>query len=202
MPIPIEAVLFVFLLFAAVIIARLKDLFAAAMLTSMFSLLSAGLFTLMDAVDVAFTEAAVGAGVSTVFILGTISLTTRKEKRQKLRLAPLLAVGLMGFALLYGTLDMPAYGDADSPANQHLAKQFIELEEGALRAAEGHEDGHDAPKRVGLPNMVTSILASYRGYDTLGETGVIFTATLGVWLLLRNRRREADDDGEAAGDDA
>ena len=69
MPLPIEIVLFIFLLTTAVVIARLEDLFAAAMLTGIFSLLSAGLFTIMDAVDVAITEAAVGAGVATVFIL-------------------------------------------------------------------------------------------------------------------------------------
>ena len=58
---PIEIVLFAFLVVVAVVVAGLRDLFAAAMLTGIFSLLSAGLFTLMDAVDVAFTEAAVGA---------------------------------------------------------------------------------------------------------------------------------------------
>ena len=65
---PIEVLLFAFLLVIAVVVARLRDLFAAAMLTGIFSLLSAGLFTLMDAVDVAFTEAAVGAGVGGKFV--------------------------------------------------------------------------------------------------------------------------------------
>ena len=71
---PVEAVLFVFLIAVGIAVARLRDLFAAAMLTGMFSLLSACLFTLMDAVDVAFTEAAVGAGISTVLVIGTLAL--------------------------------------------------------------------------------------------------------------------------------
>ena len=69
MEFPIEVVLFGFLLAMGIVVGRQRDLFSAAMLTGIFSLLSAALFTLMDAVDVAFTEAAVGAGISTFLIL-------------------------------------------------------------------------------------------------------------------------------------
>lgn len=58
----IDVVLFAFLIVVALAVARGRDLFAGAMLFGMFSLLSAGLFLIMDAADVAFTEAAVGAG--------------------------------------------------------------------------------------------------------------------------------------------
>ena len=88
---PIEFLLICFLVVTAVVIARLSYLFAAALLTGMFSLLSAGLFTLMDAVDVAFTEAAVGAGVSTILMLGTLSLTSREERERPLRILPFVA---------------------------------------------------------------------------------------------------------------
>jgi len=228
MLIPIEAILFCFLIVMAVVIAQLEDLFAAAMLTGIFSLLSAGLFTVMDAVDVAFTEAAVGAGVSTVFILGTLSLTTKWEDQQAPRIWPFAAVGIMGAALIYGTLDMPGYGEIHSAPNQHLARQFIEIETQAFLDSHGggHAEVEHAPapeeahtpagdehgaahgssdaeaasehrqKAVGLPNIVTSILASYRGYDTFGETAVIFTAAVGVLLLLRTRRREEDAEDE------
>ena len=43
-----------------------------------------------------------------------------------------------------------------------------------------------------MPNVVTSVLADYRGYDTLGETTVIFTAGIGVMLLLRGMRRAVE----------
>ena len=53
---------------------------------------------------------------------------------------------------------------------------------------------------VGLPNVVTSVLASYRGYDTLGETFVIFTAAAGVLAILGQsrlpRRNHDDEDSE------
>ena len=194
MPLPIEIVLFLFLLSTAIAIACLEDLFAAAMLTGIFSLLSAGLFTIMDAVDVAFTEAAVGAGVATVFILCTLSLTAKREYQQPTKVLPFIVVGITGAALIYGTLDMPAYGDPDAVTHRHLSAKFIEIEERAMfsqneHAVESARHGNEE-KAVGLPNIVTSILASYRGYDTFGEVTVIFTATIGVMLLLRGRRHK------------
>ena len=49
----------------------------------------------------------------------------------------------------------------------------------------------DTPREFGhIPNVVTVVLASYRGYDTFGETTVIFTAGIGVLLLLGMRRRK------------
>ena len=44
-----------------------------------------------------------------------------------------------------------------------------------------------------MPNVVTAVLASYRGYDTLGETTVVFTAGAGVIALLRRRRRRREE---------
>ena len=170
--VPIELLLFLILVAIAVVVARLRDQFAAAMLTGIFSLVSAGLFVLMDAVDVAFTEAAVGAGIATVLFLGTLSLTERHERQQKTRLLPFLVVGLTGAALLYGTVDMPAYGDVDAPLHNDLTDEFV------------HGSEH-----IEIPNVVTTVLASYRSYDTLGETTVIFTAAVGVMILLGGQRR-------------
>ncbi len=124
---PVEAVLFAFLVAMAVAIARLRDLFAAAMLFSIFSLLSAGLFTLMDAVDVAFTEAAVGAGISAVLILGTLALSADTEKiPDHRRVLPLIVVVVTGEALIYGTLDMPHYGHPAAPIHHHVVPRYIE----------------------------------------------------------------------------
>ena len=65
----------------ALIIVRLRGLFATVMLTGIYSLLGAVWMLLLDAPDVAFTEAAVGAGIATVLMLATLSLTTQEEKR-------------------------------------------------------------------------------------------------------------------------
>lgn len=159
----------------AVAAIRLRDLFAVVMLFGIYSFVSASLFVVLDAVDVAFTEASVGAGVSTVFMLGALALTTSKEKPKSARktLLPLLAVTITGLALVYGTWDIPAYGDPANPIHHHVVQRFIE----------------DSPREIGIPNIVTSVLASYRGYDTLGETTVVFTAAIGVLLLIGGARR-------------
>ncbi len=156
-------------------IVRLRSLLAVAMLTSIYSLLSASLFVVLDAVDVALTEAAVGAGISTILLLATIALTSDEEKRPKHnRLLPLLVVIFTGGALLYGTLDMPHFGDPHAPIHAHVAARYL----------------RDTPADMDVPNVVTSVLASYRGYDTLGEVTVIFTAGVGVLVLLGGRVRK------------
>jgi len=86
-------------------------------------------------------------------------------------------------ALVYGTWDIPRYGDPANPVHHHLVQRFIE----------------DSPKEISIPNVVTSVLASYRGYDTLGETTVVFTAAIGVLVLVggaRRRRRSRKDEPE------
>ncbi len=178
MAVLIDLVLLAMLALTALRVIFLRDLFAVVMLFGIYSFLSALIFVNLDAVDVAFTEAAVGAGISTVLMLGTLALTGRKEKENKRStLLPLLVVMITGAALIYGTLDMPPFGHPDNPIHEHVAPRYIE----------------ESPKEVGLPNMVTSVLASYRGFDTLGETVVVFSAAIGVLALLGVRRREESD---------
>lgn len=181
------------LCWTAIAILRMRSLFAAVMLSGIFSFLGASWMVILDAPDVAFTEAAVGAGISTIVMLSTLGLTTRNAKRPARSQAwPLVIVLLTGVALIYGTLDMPHYGDPNAPVQTYPVPSYIERTE--------HE--------IHVPNVVTAVLASYRGYDTLGETVVVFTAGLGVLLLLRHvqvpwpaalpalpgRRRRPDDD--------
>ncbi|MEG3618002.1 DUF4040 domain-containing protein [Magnetovibrio sp. PR-2] len=150
-------------------LVKLRNLFAVVMLTGIYSLFAAALYVVMDAVDVAFTEAAVGAGISTVLMLGTLSLTTEHEKpHKKPPLMALVLVLLTGGILVYGTFDMPRYGDINAPIHQHVGNRYVE------------KSGDE----VGPPNIVTSVLASYRGYDTLGETAVVFTAAVGVLVII------------------
>ena len=172
----------------AATIARLRGLFATVMLTGIYSFLGAGWMLLLDAPDVAFTEAAVGVGIATVLMLSTLALTTQEEKPQNFSPLALLLVLLTGAALVYATLDMPYYGDPAAPAHRHVAPEY-------LRDAVPTADGEGVA--VGIPNIVTTVLASYRGYDTLGETTVIFTAGIAVLLLLRGLRRRTP--GKAGG---
>ncbi len=184
MAVLIDLVLLAMLAITALRVIFLKDLFAVVMLFGIYSLLSALIFINLDAVDVAFTEAAVGAGISTVLMLSTLALTGRTEKEsRRSSVLPLLVVVATGAALIYGTLDMPPFGAADNPIHQHVAPRYIE----------------ESPKEVGMPNMVTSVLASYRGFDTFGETVVVFAAAIGVLSLLGVARRREEDGASDSG---
>lgn len=191
--IPILALLAV----TAVTVARIRNLWAAVMFTGIYSFLGASWMLILDAPDVAFTEAAVGAGIATILMLATLSLTPRSRNSighisgedfdekppQRLPVMSLLVVTITGCALVYGTFDMPHFGAADAPIQEYPDPSFVE---------KSQADMH------GLPNVVTAVLASYRGYDTLGETAVIFTAGIAVLLILRKNPEDdpADpDDG-------
>ena len=174
----VNIVLLGLLAITAVAAIRLHDLFAVVMMFGVYSLLAATVFVVLDAVDVAFTEAAVGMGISTILMLATLGLVGRWERRPAHRpFLPLLVVVVTGAALIYGTLDMPHFGDPDAPVHQHVAPRYLEK----------------SPDEIGIPNVVTGVLASYRGYDTLGELTVIFTAGVGVLALLGIRRRRQDE---------
>lgn len=171
------------LIITALSVVVTRSLFAVVTFSGVFSLLSALLFVRMDAVDVAFTEAAVGAGISTILMLGTLALTSRSERSDKKpQIVPLFMVVLAGTLLIYGTVDMPDFGAPDAPAQTHVGPDYIER----------------IPKEIDVPNAVTAILASYRGYDTLGEVAVVFTAGIGVMMLMSGlaRRRNEDEEDE------
>jgi multicomponent Na+:H+ antiporter subunit B len=164
----------------AIAIIRLRNLFAVVMLSGIYSLLMAGVFVVLDAVDVAFTEAAVGAGISTVLMLGTLHLTRSREKiPTHSPILPFAVVVLTGAILIYATTGMPDFGDPQAPIHQHVAPRYIA----------------ETPEKIDVPNIVTAVLASYRGYDTMGEVTVIFTAGIGVMLMLGGRKRRREGDG-------
>lgn len=162
----------------AVAIARTRNLFAAVALGGIYSFTMALALLVLDAVDVSMTEASVGAGISTVLLLGALYLT-RMEETPSRRIAamPLLVSVAAGAGLLYGAWGLPPFGTPDAPIHQHVAPRYL----------------NDVMAETGVPNAVTAVLASYRGYDTLGETTVVFTAGLGVLLLLKGRRKRAPE---------
>ena len=182
----IDMFLLSLLVFIAVMILRTDKLFAVIVMSGGYSLTSAAIFVNLDAVDVAFTEAAVGAGISTVLFLAAMSFLPAEEKAgrkgQSRSLQTIIAGSVCvvsGALLVFAALDLPAFGDPNAPAQLHVAPRYLE-ESGTL---------------LHIPNVVTTVLASYRGFDTLGETIVVFTAGLGVLMLLagatRTRRPDA-----------
>ena len=163
----------------AVVAIRSIKIFTTVMLAGAYSLISAIIFVSLDAVDVAFTEAAVGAGLSTVLYIAAMKHLPKKENVVKDNsFFALIVCIVVGCLLIWASFDLPIIGDPMSPIHQHVAPYYI----------------LNTKTDMGIPNLVTGVLASYRGYDTLGETVVIFTAGLGVFLLLGDRSSEKKKD--------
>ncbi len=195
----LDILLLLFLVICAVAAISIRDLLSSTILLGSYSLFMAVVWTRLNAVDVAFTEASVGAGITTMLMLAALSRTKRFEflyrkkgqqedpnketnpllkdwKRKRFsvtKVSGFIVVILTGAILIYGTMDMPDFGDPNSPSYTHVATMYIEKGE----------------PEVAVPNLVTAVLASYRSYDTLGETIVIFTAGIGVILILRKRKK-------------
>ena len=81
---------------------------------------------------------------------------------------------LTGALLVYAAADFPAWSDPASPASTYLSPHFIEK----------------TIEETSVPNIVTAVLADYRGFDTMFETTVIFTAGLVCFFLLRTIGRQ------------
>jgi multicomponent Na+:H+ antiporter subunit B len=167
-------VLLVLMAITVLVIARSRNLFGVIVLGGLYSFLMATVLVAMDAVDVAMTEASVGAGISTVLLLGALHLCKSEEARPVHQPWWPLAVSVaVAGVLVYGTLGLPEFSDPQAPIHTHVVPRYL----------------NEMKKEVDLPNVVTVVLASYRGYDTLGETTVVFTAGAGVVALLRRRRK-------------
>ncbi|TPV92957.1 MAG: DUF4040 domain-containing protein [Myxococcales bacterium FL481] len=205
----VDLFLLVLVLATAIAVIEVRSLFSATMLAGIYSLLMALVWSNMHALDVAFTEAAVGAGISTVLLLGAVVQTGRLARRQEPVHLPALAICIAtGAALIYGTFDMPRFGDPNAPIHTHrvpkmLAQEVGKVPDAVLSVAEhppadpAHPHPHD-DFNGHVPNTVTSLLAAYRGFDTMFETTVIYTAGVSLVILLRRRRDEAEEAVEAA----
>lgn len=167
-----EIPLLVLLVMTAAGAILVKDLISAVFILGSYSFALALVWALVGAVDVAFVEAVVGAGLATVFFL--LTLFRMPEKDTLIRRPPVpwiafVALPLLAILLLYGAGDLPVFGDPLSPASTHLSPDYIESSVAQTRT----------------PNVVTAVLMDYRSLDTLVETIVIFTAGIACALILR-----------------
>mgnify|MGYP001489210113 FL=1 len=171
----INAFLVTTMLGIAITIIRVRAVIFTVILTGAYSLVSALMFVTLDAVDVAFTEASVGAGISTILFVAAMAYLPKEETLEifnNKHFFAILTCSLIGIVLIWCSYDLPVIGQANNPIHLHLLPEFLE----------------GSKKDIGIPNVVTNILASYRGYDTFGEVIVIFTAGVSVIVLLQNSK--------------
>ena len=165
----------VFILLAAVATAMFRDVLSAIVIFGAYSLGMAILYAFFLAPDVAMTEAAIGAGVTTILLLLTIARTTRPSTDrvfERVNVPALVVVSAFVLVLLTQLLpEMYAVGAADTPVltNPEVTQYYLE------------HTYADTEVR----NAVTAVLAAYRGFDTFGEAVVVFAAGIAVLLALK-----------------
>ncbi len=166
----ISFILLSMLIIVAFAIAFIPNLIVNTLLMSVLSILMTLIYLLLNAPDVAITESAVGAGISTIFTLAALSLVKNHEVKAPYKLHSFFILLPFFICLTYIVLNMPSFGSAGAYIHKHVAPYYIE----------------NTTDLIGIPNVVTAILASFRGYDTLCETVVVLTAAIAVSILLRN----------------
>ncbi len=152
-----------------------RSLIESVILMSVFSLFIGICYLFMDAPDVAMTETALGACLSTCVLLNLVKIVGEdvgSPQKTKIVLATLLCITLVA-CLSWASLDLPQFGTEDSPLQTHLTKYYLE----------------NTRNDIAIPSVVAAILASYRGYDTLGETTVILIAGLAVLVIISRRKK-------------
>ncbi|WP_276300098.1 DUF4040 domain-containing protein [Halorussus lipolyticus] len=156
----------------AISIALLADAVSAVVVFGAYGLALAMLWAVLRAPDVALTEAAVGAGISTALFLAVLrrfpDLFSAPEIRFRVRPATALTAGGTALALGVTIPALPAFGDPTAPAFRRAVPFYLA----------------DAPT-LGIENVVTAILVVYRGFDTFGEVVVVFTAGVASAAVLR-----------------
>ena len=167
----INAFLVTLMMGIAISLLKTRSVIFTVILSSAYSLVAALMFITLDAVDVAFTEASVGAGISTILFLSAMAhLPKEEEQNLNSQFFPAISCMVLGAILIWCSYDLPEIGLATAPIHLHIVPDYI----------------LGSKNDIGIPNIVTSILASYRGYDTFGETVVVFTAGIAVLALLKN----------------
>lgn len=173
------ASLFGLLFVTATLAVFVRDTTVAIVAFAGYSLSMTLVWVRYRAPDVALTEAAVGAGVTTVLFLAVLAQTTGGDETAPstatdprywapVRWRAGIVAAVFGGGILATVPSLPAVGTADTPAHQYLAAQYLAV----------------APNETGVSNVVTAILAAYRGFDTFGEAVVVFMSGVAVLLIL------------------
>ena len=169
-----EAALLLFVLATALAVAALRDVLSAIIAFAAYSLGLALIWVFLQAPDVALTEAAIGAGVTSLLFLLTITKTVRPVEDltalTTVNWSGVAVVGVLAALLLYTVPEIPAIGSPDA-----VAVSYAEVSQYYL---------DNAYKQTKVKNVVTAVLAAYRGVDTMGEAVVVFAAGVGLLVVL------------------
>lgn len=188
--------LLIFLVLCALFVTFSKNLLVTVVIFMSYSLVMSIVWVLLESPDLAITEAAVGAGVTSVLFFITLKRISaigkahaveqdqttkeinarpgvRRFDRYYKGFAVILGVAIV-VALLLTASNTPAFGDADNPYNNEVSERYLE---------KGLEE-------TGAVNAVTGMILDYRAFDTFGESCVLFIAGACVLILLRDDKTD------------
>lgn len=169
----ISLVILLFVLVTAIAAVYSPNLLAGVFILSAFSFFLSIFYTILGAADVAFTEAMVGCGATTIFFIlalvrSSSSVAVHKSTSHHKTLG-LVIIFALGGLFSWGSLDLPLFGSIASASHQYLSPYYL---------LHGYHDSH-------TPNIVTAVVGDYRSFDTMIESAVIFSAGIACLLIMR-----------------
>lgn len=155
-----------------------KNILLISILNGCFSLFTVTIYLLLDAPDVAMTEAVVGVLVTIFSILTIKSLHTITYEINDFFRPGLFTLSITSAVILiYAGLDLPKFGDDTAIANHKTAYYYIQ----------------NTKNDINISSIVAAILASYRGYDTLLETLVVVIGGMSVILISQPQDNDMEE---------
>ena len=170
-------VLLMFVAIGAIVAIWTRDLLSAIIALGVVGFTRSVVFVLLRAPDVAITQVVVEVMLLIVLIRSAVRREVHTVEAARSAPGTALAGAFVVILLVMGVLalrQLDPFGEpalvreADAPSRHYL------------------QEGRD---ETGASNIVTAVLLDYRGYDTLGEATVLFTAVIGAVTLLRRKSR-------------
>lgn len=169
----LEIVFLLILIICAVAILVSNNLISITIYSGVFSMAITLVYLLMAAPDVAMTESSIGALISTAMLIKAMQITNLKITHDKYltvkNVTGFFLLALFALMMIYAFAELPDYGQVYSPVNSYISRDYIK----------------NTPVEIGIPSSVAAVLASYRGFDTLGETLVIMIAGIVIYFTVK-----------------
>lgn len=182
-----EVFLLISIIIAALATAFSKRLLSSVIIFTSFSLIMSILWVIIKSPDLAITEAAVGAGITSILffiVLKNVEEINIIDRENLLKsrikfdiqksLVVLFSIGFLVFLLITVSF-LPTQGSPTSPQLNEVVERYIEL----------------GTKETGATNIVAAMILDYRAFDTFGEAVMLFTATMAVVLLLKEDKENS-----------
>ncbi len=161
-------ILLLFMVFAAIVAVQIEDLLSSVIAVGAVGLGLSMAFLILKAPDLAITQLVVEILCLIILIRATINkdLPVIRDGRWFFNTtATLLFIALFLMFAYFALQELPRFGQPTMRVAQEYINQGLE--------------------KTGATNIVAAIILDFRGYDTLGEATILFTAVMGVLAIIR-----------------